>query len=64
MNAITSGRQKNVRKEGRGWSSVGHSHIKEAEEEDFFFLLFRGAPVAYVSSQARGQIGATVAGLC
>ena len=29
----------------------------------FFFLLFRGAPEAYGSSQARGQIGATAAGL-
>ena len=25
----------------------------------FFFLLFRAVPAAYVSSQARGQIGAT-----
>ena len=25
----------------------------------FFFLLFRSAPEAYGSSQARGQIGAT-----
>uniref|UniRef100_A0A8D1KYM2 Catenin alpha-3 n=1 Tax=Sus scrofa TaxID=9823 RepID=A0A8D1KYM2_PIG len=29
----------------------------------FFFLLFRPAPVAYGNSQARGQIGATAAGL-
>ena len=29
----------------------------------FFFLLFRASPVAYRSSQARGQIGATAAGL-
>ena len=30
----------------------------------FFFLLFRAALVAYGSSQARGRIGAVVAGLC
>ena len=29
----------------------------------FFFLLFRAAPVAYGSSQAKGQIEATAAGL-
>ena len=29
----------------------------------FLFLLFRAAPVAYGSSQARGRIGATAAGL-
>ena len=29
----------------------------------FCFLLFRAAPVAYGVSQARGQIGATAAGL-
>ena len=29
----------------------------------FFFLLFRATPVAYGSSWARGQIGATAAGL-
>ena len=29
----------------------------------FFFLLFRATPVTYGSSQARGQIGATAAGL-
>jgi len=28
------------------------------------FLLFRAAPVAYGDSQARGQIGAVIAGLC
>ena len=28
----------------------------------FYFLLFRAAPVAYGSSQARGRIGATAAG--
>ena len=27
-------------------------------EVNFFFLLFRAAPAAYVGSQARGQIGA------
>ena len=30
----------------------------------FFFLLFRAAPVAYGSSQARGRIEAVAAGLC
>ena len=30
----------------------------------FYFLLFRAVPVAYGGSQARGQIGATAAGLC
>ena len=30
----------------------------------FYFLLFRAAPEAYGSSQARGLIGATAAGLC
>ena len=29
----------------------------------FFFCLFRAAPVAYGSSQLRGQIGATAVGL-
>ena len=29
----------------------------------FFFLLLRAAPKAYGNSQARGQIGATTAGL-
>ena len=29
----------------------------------FLFLLFRAAPVAYGSSQARGGIGAVMAGL-
>ena len=29
-----------------------------------YFLLFRAAPVAYGSSQARGQIGVAAAGLC
>ena len=29
----------------------------------FFFLLFRSAPATYGSSQARGQIRATAAGL-
>ena len=30
----------------------------------FFFLLFGATPEAYGGSQARGQIGATAAGLC
>ena len=30
----------------------------------FYFLLFRVAPVAYRSSQARVEIGAAAAGLC
>ena len=30
----------------------------------FFFLLFRAAPMAYVSSQARGRIEAIAACLC
>ena len=30
----------------------------------FFFFLFRATPKVYGSSQARGQIGATVGGLC
>ena len=30
---------------------------------DIYFLLFRAAPAAYGSSQARGQIGAATAGL-
>ena len=30
----------------------------------FFFCLFRAAPTAYGSSQARGGIGAGAAGLC
>ena len=30
----------------------------------FYFLLLRATPVAQVSSQARGQIGAAAAGLC
>ena len=30
----------------------------------FFFLLFRATLVAYVSSQARGGMGATAASLC
>ena len=29
-----------------------------------FFLLFKAAPVAYGGSQTKGQIRATVAGLC
>ena len=31
---------------------------------EIFFLLFRATPMAYASSQARGQIGASAAGLC
>ena len=34
------------------------------EEKEFFFFLFRAAPTAYGSSQARGPIGAAAAGLC
>ena len=30
----------------------------------FFFFLFMGAPTAYGSSQARGQIGVVAAGRC
>ena len=30
----------------------------------FFFFLFRAAPVACGSLQARGRVGATVASLC
>ena len=30
----------------------------------FFFFLFSAAPAAYGSSQARGQIRTTAAGLC
>ena len=30
----------------------------------FFFILFRAAPIAYGSSQARGQMGAAAASLC
>ena len=30
----------------------------------FFFLFKRAAPAAYVSSQARGRIGAATADLC
>ena len=30
----------------------------------FLFCLFRAAPIAYGSSQARGRIGAVAAGLC
>ena len=30
----------------------------------FIYLLFRAAPLAYGSSQARGPIGAAAAGLC
>ena len=30
----------------------------------FFFFLFKVAPAAYGSSQARGRIGATAADLC
>ena len=30
----------------------------------FFLLLFRAAPVAYGSSQAKGRIGAAAASLC
>ena len=29
-----------------------------------FFAFFRAATIAYASSQARGQTGATTAGLC
>ena len=29
----------------------------------FFFFFLRAAPTSYVSSQARGQIGVTAAGL-
>ena len=31
---------------------------------NFLCVLFRAAPVAHGNSQARGQIGATAAGLC
>ena len=30
----------------------------------FFFCLFRAVPMAYGSSQARGQMGTAAAGLC
>ena len=32
-------------------------------QNSFFFCLFRAAPAAYASSQARGQIRAAAAGL-
>ena len=41
---------------------VGNSLFKK-KHFFFFFLLFRGAPVEYVSSQARNQIRATAADL-
>ena len=36
---------------------------KTQEQEKFWFLLFRAAPMEYGGSQARGLIGATAAGL-
>ena len=39
-------------------------HHKGTPEATFFFCLFRAPPVAYGSSQARGQFGATAANLC
>ena len=34
------------------------------EKKKLFFCLFRATHAAYVSSQARSQIGATASGLC
>ena len=41
---------------------ISHCCVKGLEIGIFFFL-FRAAPTAYGRSQARGQIGATAAGL-
>jgi len=40
-----------------------YSRSKEKQTFFFFFGLFRAALAAYGGSQARGQIGATAAGL-
>ena len=61
----------NVLQDSKEPALKGNSlHLKEApgdvvmdEKVDFFFLLFRAAPVAHGSSQARGLIGAAAAGL-
>ena len=47
-------------------STIVHCPIFLNTKLQFFvlFLLFRSAPVAYVSSQARGWIAAVAAGLC
>ena len=40
-----------------------HMHLQELFFFLVFFYLFRAVPAAYGGSQARGQIGATTAGL-
>ena len=43
--------------------SANHMISSIYETTPFFFFLFIAAPVAYGSSRARGQIGASAAGL-
>ena len=41
-----------------------HKHLPMSIQNYDFFFFLRAAPVAYGSSQARGQIGATAASIC
>ena len=45
----------------RGWAAI--RHLLKKIFLFFFFLLFRATAAAYENSQAKGQIGATVASL-
>ena len=51
--------------QGRAFGVLGRRAFFSVESQGacFFFLLFRAVPAAYGASQARGQIGATAAGL-
>ena len=42
---------------------LAHLFLRKRIFSFFSFLLFRAAPVAYGTSQVRGQIGAAAAGL-
>ena len=44
-------------------ASVAHRNEDNLGVVCFYFLLFRAAPAAYGSFQARGQIGAAAAGI-
>ena len=52
---------------GAGWDGGICLNVKflilKIESSSFFLLLFRAAPAGYGGSHARGQIGATAAGL-
>ena len=54
---------KNLLRCGRYLRSVADEDVSLAEKQVFFFFLFRARPVTYESSQARGLIRDTAAGL-